>query len=124
MSDALEQNINHPEKYFNQKEYISSTFDQLKKDLGSIMPEEIDELPSMSSMDELKEFFKPLFESLLAKRRHELVQVLYRVDLGESKTAKILEGQLGSDISEILTAEILNRELKKVIIRKHYSADS
>lgn len=62
----------------------------------------------------------PLIEYLLEKQPERFWNLLYCIDLNESKVKKALFGT-DSDSIQQLTDLILKRELQKVVIRRHYA---
>jgi hypothetical protein len=122
MSD-LEKIISNLSNYFNNEGHIKATFEQTKKDLAHLY-EDREGQPLKFDMDHLQSYFNPIFEHLLNNRKQDLVQFLYRVDLSENSIGRALDTDDLKQGVINLTRSILERELKKVIIRKHYSSES
>jgi hypothetical protein len=75
-----------------------------------------------TAYQELSEQLKPVIEYMLENQTEKFWNLIYGIDLNESKVRRILFGQ-DEDIDAIseLTDLILKRELQKVVIRLHYS---
>ena len=111
-------------KRFNSNESIvKETFKQTKKDLAHLFDEKAT-VPERFNMEELNKYFLPMFKKLIENRKQDLVQFLYRVDVNESDIGQALSGDDIIVGTKNLVKIILERELKKVIIRKYYSSES
>ena len=71
---------------------------------------------------ELTNQLKPVIEHMLENQTEKFWNLIYGIDLSESKVRQILFGKDEEiDAIQELTDLILKRELQKVVIRLHYS---
>ena len=71
---------------------------------------------------ELSNQLKPVIEYMLENQTEKFWNLIYGIDLSESKVRRILFGtDQEIDAIKELTDLILKRELQKVVIRLHYS---
>jgi len=71
---------------------------------------------------ELSDQLKPVIEYMLENQTEKFWNLIYGIDLSESKVRRILFGtDQEIDAIKELTDLILKRELQKVVIRLHYS---
>ena len=61
-----------------------------------------------------------VIEPLIRLDRSRLMQLIYRIDIPESRLADVLEGRQGEDAVSGIADLFLQRELQKIAIRKHY----
>lgn len=75
-----------------------------------------------TAYQELSEQLKPVIEYMLENQTEKFWNLIYGIDLSETKVRHILFG-MDEDIDALqeLTDLILKRELQKVVIRLHYS---
>ena len=106
-----------PKKYRKDEELIRLTIEQLKKDFGS-------HLPALQFSGRKEFLFAELreqvasFLSQIKKSNHALFQsILYRVDVPERDAAAVIDQKDCIILAEI----IIQREFKKVIIRRFLS---
>ena len=70
--------------------------------------------------NELFEQLKVYIEDLLSVDSEKLMSLLYQIDLSEKELAKNDPNIQFETIPEIITHKILERELKKVLIRTYF----
>ncbi len=70
--------------------------------------------------NELFEQLKVYIEDLLSVDSEKLMSLLYQIDLSEKELAKNDPNIQFETIPEIITHKILERELKKVLIRAYF----
>ena len=71
---------------------------------------------------ELSDQLKPVIDYMLENQTEKFWNLIYGIDLSESKVRRILFGtDQEIDAIKELTELILKRELQKVVIRLHYS---
>ena len=106
-----------PEKYREDEELIRLTIEQLKKDFGS-------QFPVLQFSGEKKLVFEELAAQVAQalveiKRKNQVLfnSILYRVDVTEKETAGIKDQKDCFLLAEI----VIQREFKKVIIRRFFS---
>jgi hypothetical protein len=75
-----------------------------------------------TAYQELSDQLKPVIEYMLENQTEKFWNLIYGIDLSESKVRRILFGNDENiDAIHELTDLILKRELQKVVIRLHYS---
>lgn len=75
-----------------------------------------------TAYQELTDQLKPVIEYMLENQTEKFWNLIYGIDLSESKVRRILFGDDENiDAIHELTDLILKRELQKVVIRLHYS---
>jgi septation ring formation regulator EzrA len=75
-----------------------------------------------SAYQELTDQLKPVIEYMLENQTETFWNLIYGIDLSESKVRQILFGKEEAiDAIQELTDLILKRELQKVVIRLYYS---
>lgn len=75
-----------------------------------------------TAYQELSEQLKPVIEYMLENQTEKFWNLIYGIDLSETKVRHILFGNDENiDALQELTDLILKRELQKVVIRLHYS---
>lgn len=97
-------------------EIINATVSQLKKDLGDLGSEITFSGNAETASGELIRQLKSVISRLIERDPGQLAALLYRIDLDE----RILK-ELPGRPPEFLPAAILEREFKKVVIRKLHS---
>lgn len=107
-------------RYRNNEDIIRETAEQVIKDFGTYGIEII--FPST-----IKWAYKELFEQLerhiselLSTNNKMLLSLLYTIDLSENMIRINSQKNPDKDLSEIVTELILERELKKVILRNYF----
>lgn len=61
-----------------------------------------------------------IIKFLLDKDMGQLMNILYRIDVNESKIAKILSGSPVENIAEEITDLVIERQMQKIITRMKY----
>jgi hypothetical protein len=107
------------ESYRNQAEIIRLTADQVIKDFGLFGLEISFSGNIINAYNELFEQLNSCILLLLANDYGKLLSLLYHIDISEKEMNRKLSG-VSQEQPEIITGMILDRELKKVIIRKYY----
>ena len=116
----IEKKLTNLTLFYDKEEYVLLTAAQTQKDLSQFNLDFIlqtDELHFDALMDTLR----PIIQDLLQNNREKIVQLFYRIDVAENKISDALELDKFDDSVEKICQIILLRELKKVVIRKHYS---
>jgi hypothetical protein len=73
------------------------------------------------SLDEFKKFLAEKLKVLLEEKFDTLVNVLYRIDINESKLSMLFSGKNRDAIPTVLADLIIERQLQKIRLRKMYS---
>lgn len=117
----LPQNIYHLEKYYNSREIILLTAEQIKKDFNEFsFSVTFNENSTVTPYHQLYNQLLPNILKLLDKNTHKLYALLYRIDVSE-KTIKDFSLQNEHlSFAEIITELILQREMKKIITRLYF----
>ncbi len=72
------------------------------------------------SMEDLKRALRSKIDSLLQDDMHALVQLMYRLDINESKFHNAMSAQNSDERVNALTDLIIERELQRVEFRNKY----
>ena len=117
-------NNNNVSGYLNQAEIVNETAAQIMKDFG-MFGEEI------TFSGDVDNAYKELHEqligqiSVLMERNYELLMsVLYQVDITEREIAQAERELPHYNPIEILAHQIIVRDLKKVLLRRYFKAQS
>jgi len=90
-----------------------------QKELIQILNTELAvELPEKISFEELKEKLSQHINYLIQTNFQNLVSLLYRVDVSESKLKVLLKENAGDDTGKIIADLIIERQLQKIKSRK------
>jgi len=111
--------VSQLDKAEDSKKLLAQTQRQIEKDFSTFsvgIPFDEEE-----TLDSLFQKLKAALEQLTEENRAKLSQILYRIDLSEAHLGAILTGAEGPDIHGQLAFQIIQREMKKVILRARYS---
>lgn len=106
-------------QYYLNERFMAETVQQLHKDLqssGLALDEDISADP-----DKMLEALKQLVQVLLEESTERLFALLYRIDLSENEVSAFLHPDHKGDPATSIAQAIMDRELKKVIIRNYLS---
>src|SRR5688572_27904429 len=115
-----------PEKLFllepseHAREIILATAAQIRKDFSEFSFEIQFTGNSGTPYDELFGQLLPVIEKLMANDHSRFYSLLYRIDLSESEIRKASNNNPSVPVAEIITDQIIRRELKKVLYRMFY----
>jgi hypothetical protein len=107
--------------YKNNEEIIRLAAAQVEKDFASNGIDISFSGNTATAYDELFVQVKPVVKNMLENNRNKFSQLLYTIDLSEKKANEIFADNSFADAVEKITQFILERELLKVITRKHFS---
>ncbi|TVR74936.1 MAG: hypothetical protein EA408_01315 [Marinilabiliales bacterium] len=107
------------EDYRDQNEIIRLTAEQVIKDFALFGIEVKFSGSITGAYDELFEQLDSILIDLLNSDYRKLLALLYHIDLSEKELNDRISSHQGGP-SEIITEMVLERELKKVLIRKFY----
>ncbi|MBW3468960.1 hypothetical protein [Arthrospiribacter ruber] len=82
------------------------------------------ELPpysQQSKKEELVQLLTPVLKHLLDRDFERLLQICYKIDLGEAKLKSILYESLPEQMATDLAQALVDRQVQKIEIRKRYS---
>ena len=106
------------DQYRYDYEIVRSTAEQVIKDFGTHSIEITFSGNPLTAFDELLQQLIPVLDSLAKTNPSKLSALLYRIDLEEAKTRNL---PTGKDRIPQMALLILQREFKKVLIRKYFS---
>ena len=112
-----QQKLSH---YYQQIDLIQATANQIKKDF-SLFEENIEfSGDAATAYNELFNQILPIINRLLNLDSSRFFSLLYAIDIEEKKIRELLFGDEVVAAIEKITALIIDRELLKVIYRKHW----
>lgn len=94
---------------------IQETFQLIKKDFGLETKDQID------FEEQLLALLTPIIHQMLNRDFERLLQICYRIDLGENRLKEILHFANPESMAKELAHAIIQRQMKKIEIRKRYS---
>ena len=62
----------------------------------------------------------PVVRKMLDQSFEQLIHILYRIDLSESKVVELIEKSAPDRLAELLTEAIVDRQLEKIELREKY----
>jgi hypothetical protein len=78
-------------------------------------------LPEKISLEELKEKLTQHINYLIDTNFQQLVAILYRVDVSESKLKMLLNESMAEDSGSVIADLIIERQLQKIKFRQKFS---
>ena len=78
---------------------------------------------SKSDYDRIFKWLKMEIEILLDQDFERLLNILYRIDIGEEDLKRALSLESSADLASLLTDLVIKRELQKVESRKRYKVN-
>jgi len=115
-SDKLE--LNNLSVYHKKVQFIQLTAEQIIKDF-EVFGEDIQFSGNPdTAYQELKSQITPIIKRLLHNNRKKFLSLLYRIDVDEKEVDGAFTSS-GADVDNIADL-IIERELKKVVIREYY----
>jgi hypothetical protein len=97
-----------------ENQFIQETFQLIKKDFNIESKTEVD------GEEQLLALLTPIIHQMLNRDFEKLLQICYRIDLGEQRLKEILYHAEPENMSKELTHAIILRQIKKIEIRKKY----
>ncbi|SNS01214.1 hypothetical protein SAMN06295967_10237 [Belliella buryatensis] len=95
--------------------FIQDTFQLIKKDFS------LETTESIEAEEALLQFLKPIVHQMLNRDFERLLQVCYRIDLGENRLKQILHETDPELMVDELSVAIIKRQKQKIEIRRKYS---
>jgi hypothetical protein len=77
----------------------------------------------LATLEEFKEYLKEKLADLLENKYDVLINILYRIDVNESKLSELFSGKSRGNIPEKLAELIIERQLQKLRFRQQYKND-
>ena len=107
-----------PEKFDNNREVIELTAKQVIKDFGDFgMEISFSWLPEKTPYQELFDQVEPFIRKMEKSR---MASLFYRIDLNQKELGKALLARPDISYSQVVTDQILRREMKKVLTRLYF----
>jgi hypothetical protein len=91
---------------------------------GLDLPEDHRKKPAVSgdlTVDELTDLLADRINDMINKDFNALVQLLYRIDVSESKLRQLLHENTTTDADRTIARLVLERQWQKIITRRKYS---
>jgi len=108
------------ERSKQEEKFVLLTAEQVRKDFAMFGMEVTFSGNVSFAYNELFEQLNVHINGLLNKDYEKLMSLLYQIDLSEKDLTKQDPGYQFETLSEIVTHKILERELKKVLIRTYF----
>jgi len=108
------------ERSKQEEKFVLLTAEQVRKDFAMFGMEVTFSGNVSFAYNELFEQLNIHINELLNKDYEKLMSLLYQIDLSEKELTKQDPGYQFETLSEIVTHKILERELKKVLIRTYF----
>lgn len=115
---------NNLETFLNRADIIQETVDQIMKDFATFGIEISFSGNIENAYPELHEQLINLISIYLDRDYSRLMAVLYQVDITEEEIAKATKELPQYNELEVLAHQIIFRDLKKVLFRRYYKAQS
>ena len=93
---------------------ISESAKLLQKDFELSIPDE------QLTKEQLIKSLEPVIKQLLDRDLEKLLQICYRIDLGEEKLKIILHESNPEEMAYELSAALVDRQVQKIEIRRKY----
>lgn len=103
-----------------EEKFVLLTAEQVRKDFAMFGMEVTFSGNVSFAYEELFKQLKNYIDDLLSDDYEKLMSLLYQIDLSEKELTKQDPGYEFETLSEIVTHKILERELKKVLIRTYF----
>lgn len=97
------------------KGFIQETFNLIQKDF------EVKSDSNLQKEEELLDILTPIIHHMLNRDFEKLLQICYRIDLGENQLKQILYKSEPELMARELSDAIIQRQKKKIEIRRKYS---
>jgi hypothetical protein len=78
---------------------------------------------NLATLEEFKEYLKIKLADLLENKYDVLINILYRIDVNESKLSELFSGKSRDNIAEKLAELIIERQLQKIRFRQQHKND-
>jgi hypothetical protein len=98
---------------------LTTALEFIRKDLS--LPESSLNRSEIPGLDELHQILTGTIGELLDKDFNRLLNILYRIDISESRVAKALHTEDPGNVASELARLVIERELQKVETRRSYT---
>ncbi|NOQ26934.1 MAG: hypothetical protein GQ564_16355 [Bacteroidales bacterium] len=103
-----------------EEKFVLLTAEQVRKDFAMFGMEVQFSGNVNFAYNELFDQLKVFIDKLLSEDSEKLMSLLYQIDLSEKELSKKVHNVEFETIPEIITHKILERELKKVLLRAYF----
>lgn len=107
------------QQYLTRKNWLTATIQQIQRDL-SWQNLEL-RLSDSPFVEELQEQLSKLFSYLEKGQYQTLMNILYRVDIGEEQMQKAMSETVDEPFSDVVAKLLVKRCLLKVLMKNHFS---
>ena len=107
------------QQYLTRKNWLTATIQQIQRDL-SWQNLEL-RLSDSPFVEELQEQLSKLFSYLEKGQCQTLMNILYRVDIGEEQMQKAMSETVDEPFSDVVAKLLVKRCLLKVLMKNHFS---
>ena len=108
------------ERSKKEEKFVLLTAEQVRKDFAMFGMEVNFSGDINFAYEELFQQLRVHIEELLSTDSEKLMSLLYQIDLSEKELAKVDPGIQFETVPELITHKVLERELKKVLIRTYF----
>lgn len=108
------------ERSKQEEKFVLLTAEQVRKDFAMFGMDVVFSGNVSLAYDELFAQLKIYIEKLLNDNYEKLMSLLYQIDVSQRELVKPEPDQRFETVPEIITHKILERELKKVLIRTYF----
>jgi len=108
------------ERSKQEEKFVLLTAEQVRKDFAMFGMDVVFSGNVSLAYDELFTQLKVYIENLLNDNYEKLMSLLYQIDVSQRELVKPDTSQNFETVPEIITHKILERELKKVLIRTYF----
>lgn len=108
------------ERSKQEEKFVLLTADQVRKDFAMFGMDVVFSGNVSLAYHELFAQLKVYIENLFNNNYEKLMSLLYQIDVSQRELVKPDENQNFETIPELITHKILERELKKVLIRTYF----
>lgn len=113
-------NLSDLSTYQHQLDLVKLTAEQLTKDFEIFGYEINFSGKNNTAYLELTEQIKPIISQLLNNNSSKLMSLMYKIDLSEAQVRNIMADSNTHEVVSKITHIILERELKKVVIKQYF----
>jgi hypothetical protein len=118
MSDLISQS--QLERSKQEEKFVLLTAEQVRKDFAMFGMDIIFSGNASMVYDELFAQLSVYIENLLNNNYEKLMSLLYQIDVSQKELVKPDPNKKFETVPEVITHKILERELKKVLIRAYF----
>ena len=108
------------ERSKKEEKFVLLTAEQIRKDFAMFGMDVYFSGNIHFAYDELFKQLNKYIDQLLNENSEKLMSLLYQIDLGEKELARNDNNYSFETVSELITHKVLERELKKVLIRTYF----